>query len=439
MSPKVFFDFTLPNATTWSSFSLLLAVALFFKFSRFLSMRNWDVVTFYLLVPGLLLLQEAHKPEADASRWLWPAYLCLLCGSAFFLVRCLLDLTLVRRPSLSPNLNQGGLAWLAGTFAVCLISVALRPPQQGQGPAEQGPVGKKPQAVAEVENFVTERVKTVVPQEEEGNVVRPSLALVCHLAVFVALVFVGCRHYQDMHAGLAAGTFYLLLPYTAVFIGRWHVWPAAMIVWAVAAYRKPWISGLLLGLAAGSVYFPALLLPLWISFYRGRGVGRFCLTFLFAAGLGLGIRVWWQGGIGNTLQAALQFTEWQPWKQSFTEGFWHTLYGTSIHWAYRLPVFIAYVALVVVTAFWPNPKNLAHLMALTAALLIGVQFWYADQGGVYVLWYLPLLLLLAFRPNLAERRPPVISPDEDKWIRLRRAVGRSASRWLRGPEQPVKV
>ena len=42
MSPKVFFEFTLPNATTWSLFSLLLAVALFFKFSRLLSMRNLD-------------------------------------------------------------------------------------------------------------------------------------------------------------------------------------------------------------------------------------------------------------------------------------------------------------------------------------------------------------------------------------------------------------
>ena len=212
-----------------------------------------------------------------------------------------------------------------------------------------------------------------------------------------------------------------------------------MIVWAVAAYRRPWISGLLLGLAAGSVYFPALLFPLWLSFYGGRGLGRFVTTFLLAAGLGLGIRVWWQGGIENTFQVALQFTEWQWWEKPSTEGFWHTLYGSSIHWAYRVPVFIAYAALLAVTSFWPNPQNLAHLMALSAALLIGVQFWYADQGGVYVLWYLPLLLLLAFRPNLVDRRPPVIPPEEDKFIRLRRAVGRSALRFLRGPEPAVKV
>ena len=38
-------------------------------------------------------------------------------------------------------------------------------------------------------------------------------------------------------------------------------------------------------------------------------------------------------------------------------------------------------------------------------MLIGIQFWFANRGGVYVLWYLPFLLLLAFRPNLNERVP----------------------------------
>src|SRR4051794_5042065 len=64
-SATVFFDFSLPNATTWFYFSFLLAVALFFKFSRLLSVRNWDVVTVFLLVPGLLLIQDA-RPNTSA-------------------------------------------------------------------------------------------------------------------------------------------------------------------------------------------------------------------------------------------------------------------------------------------------------------------------------------------------------------------------------------
>src|SRR6516225_11878497 len=69
---SIFFDFNLPNGTTWFYFSFLLAVALFFKFSRVLSIRNWDVVTLFLLVPGFLLLQQAkpasQHPEKSAPK-----------------------------------------------------------------------------------------------------------------------------------------------------------------------------------------------------------------------------------------------------------------------------------------------------------------------------------------------------------------------------------
>src|ERR1700752_4389551 len=61
---SIFLEFNLPNATTWFYFSLLLAVALFFKFTRLLSVRNWDVLTLFLLVPGLLLIQEGHSLQA---------------------------------------------------------------------------------------------------------------------------------------------------------------------------------------------------------------------------------------------------------------------------------------------------------------------------------------------------------------------------------------
>src|SRR5438309_10436614 len=57
---SVFLDFNLPNSTTWFYFSWLLAMALFFKFSRLPSVRNVGVVTLFLLVPGLLFLQQAR-------------------------------------------------------------------------------------------------------------------------------------------------------------------------------------------------------------------------------------------------------------------------------------------------------------------------------------------------------------------------------------------
>ena len=48
-------------------------------------------------------------------------------------------------------------------------------------------------------------------------------------------------------------------------------------------------------------------------------------------------------------------------------------------------------------------KNLATLISLSAALMLGVQFWMGRQGGLYMAWYLPLIILTVFRPNLADR------------------------------------
>src|SRR5262249_5436306 len=140
------------------------------------------------------------------------------------------------------------------------------------------------------------------------------------------------------------------------------------------------------------------------------------------------------GELPGSLRTVLSLSDWQPWIEpaADTRGFW-----TGVHWAwaYRIPVFVAYLAFLTATVFWPSPKNLSQVLALSAALLIGIQFWYAEQGGVYVLWYLPLLLLLVFRPNLADRRPPVINAETDWLMRLGRALRRMAVRVVRAWER----
>jgi hypothetical protein len=186
------------------------------------------------------------------------------------------------------------------------------------------------------------------------------------------------------------------------------------VLWGIFTYRRPILTGLLLGIAAGSTFFPLLLFPLWFGFYRGRGAARFTFGFIAATGLslaGTALMLLSNGELAQTLNIALNLSDWQAWKVPHTESIW-----TGSHWAYRMPVFIVYMAIVVLTIFWPSPRNLGQVIAQTAAVVIGVQFWYADQGGVYVLWYLPFLLLMMFRPNLVDRRPPAIHPDTD-WLR----------------------
>src|SRR5262245_57018855 len=127
---SIFLDLNLPTATTWFYFSALLAVALFFKFSRFVSVRNLDVLTLFLFTPGLLML-------ADAWRHAFVGYLWLMCACLYFLIRCLLDLALVRKPALGSNLDFAGLAWLAGALFVGLTAVAVREPHRPEQKPEE--------------------------------------------------------------------------------------------------------------------------------------------------------------------------------------------------------------------------------------------------------------------------------------------------------------
>jgi hypothetical protein len=441
---RVFLDFSLPNATTWFYFSALLAVGFFFKFTRFFSIRNLDVVSLYLLVPGLLLLLENQAN--------WYGFLWLISVSCYYFCRCLWDLALVRRPALSANLNLPGLVWLAGAFFVSLIAVAAGRPASDSEPgrAETEPV-KQAQLQAE---HVTEKVASQIAGPESDNLdirflVGRCLTVLCHLAIVVGLIVIGLKHFQDLHAGIAAANFYLLLPYSYLLlpfntlqVGQWyHVWPMALIIWAIVSYRKPTVAGILMGLATGTVYFPVFSLPVWFSFYGRRGAGRFGVACALAVLVCLMIVafLWWsEGPWPRSIYSALSLADWQPWSEPRpgTPGFWNAVPG---YWAYRLPVFIAFGAFVVATAFWPKPKNLGHLLALSAAIFIGIQFWYADQGGVHVFWYLPLLLLLMFRPNLSDRYPPIIQPESD-WIRLwGRRLGRFTLWVLHVPNPPVQV
>jgi hypothetical protein len=42
-------------------------------------------------------------------------------------------------------------------------------------------------------------------------------------------------------------------------------------------------------------------------------------------------------------------------------------------------------------------------MSCSAAVMLGTQFWHARDGGLYMAWFLPLVLLTVFRPNLEDR------------------------------------
>lgn len=441
---SIFFDFSLPNSATWFYFSFLLAIALFFRFDRLLSLRNWDLLALYMVIPGVLCLQEAHAlknfldgagpniPDADDFRWrskflLLIGYSWLMVGAFYYFVRCVFDLGLEKRPALAPNMNVQGLSCLAIALLVCLTVVAIR-----RMPDSPEQVGRGPIALTKVQDGATAVVsyQSGLANLSEADAkfwVSRGVAISLHVSVAVALVLIGLRHFNDAAAGVGMACLYLMLPCTAYHVSQvHHVWPVVFILWALYCYKNPFWAGVMLGIASGSAFFPVLMFPLWFGFYRGRGTGKFSSGFCIACGLSLAITavmLLWTRELKQYLNVALSLSDWQPWKAPKTESIW-----TGSHWAYRLPVFIAYMAFIVLTMFWPKPRNLAQVIAQSAAVAIGVQFWYADQGGVYLAWYAPLLLLMIFRPNLTDVRPPELNGKATTW--LGRQVKRSA-KWLR--------
>ena len=79
-------------------------------------------------------------------------------------------------------------------------------------------------------------------------------------------------------------------------------------------------------------------------------------------------------------------------------GFWK-YYDPS----YRMPVLALFVTICLGMIFWPAQKNLGTLLSCSAAVMLATQFWHAHQGGLCMAWYLPLLILTIFRPNLEDR------------------------------------
>jgi hypothetical protein len=180
--------------------------------------------------------------------------------------------------------------------------------------------------------------------------------------------------------------------------------PAALVVLATTQFRRPAVAGLLIG-AAGA-WMPAALglIPLWIGFFCKRGAMRFALLALSVVAAVVWISIYWPDGMAwarslgarRLSEAGLLASSETPRAGSFWSG---------VEPAYRLPVFVLYVAFVLAVSVWPVNKNLGQLLALSAAVLLASQFWYLDEGGTMVALSLPLILAVVFRPNLATLRP----------------------------------
>jgi hypothetical protein len=475
---EILYDYQM-NVTTWVYLSSLIMIAVYFKFRRFWSVRNLDLVGLILFAPGLLLILHAREmkgpsatPSADAqassrqadrNREIEPGrekaelgnkpvasvhdlsersgdgketadngvlsshqleqrgYLWLLVIGAFFLFRMLIDSAMVRRPLLEPNLSAGGLTFACAAMLVFLMSnVITHQPGRTDRTLHVAPAGA-PQGRDE-NSDIFEILQQRGPgyplfhvfSAESENPAKRATAIIAHLAVVLGMVLIGYRHFDNTHTGIAAATLYLLLPYTANFTPRIdHVVPAALLVWAIQCYRRPVIAGILVGLAAGLIWYPLFLLPLWCSFYWRRGLLRFVLSLLVVLGIIAASLAFMPSSLGTFgYQFCHTFGVMHVHSHDI-RGFWEGSLAP-----FRWPVMAAFVAMCVCLALWPAQKNLGSLLACSAAVMLGTQFWKAYAGGTFMAWYLPLLILTIFRPNLEDR--VALSAISEGWRKWRK-------------------
>ncbi|MGA2031474.1 MAG: hypothetical protein ABSG68_04395 [Thermoguttaceae bacterium] len=425
---KILIEYEL-NPTTWVYLSSLIMIAVYFKFHRFWSVRNLDLIGLIAFAPGLLLVNRG----ADQFGYIW-----LFCVGACFLVRLLLDPLMVRRPLLEPNLSASGLTFMGVALLVFLMcKVATSGPTEGdlQGARWIDDLLARrdsPEVQKHLADYGPGYPLFYIFAHFAGNKLQPSddasgearawarwykartTAILGHLALVIGIVLIGYRHFDNIRTGVAAAALYLLLPYTAQMTPHVdHIIPAALLVWAVEAYRRPVVSGLLLGLAGGVVYYPLYLLPLWCSFYWRRGLVRFSVGVALALLLLAASLAFTSSSLASfVLQLRQMFGARFLTEADNLTGFWR--YHEDV---FRFSVLAAFVAMCASMTLWPTQKNLGTLLSLSAAVMLGVQFWKAHEGGLYMAWYLPLVILTILRPNLEDR--VALSAISEGWRRRR--------------------
>lgn len=438
---EILFQYERVNPTTWAYLASLLVIALYFKFNRIWSVRNLDLVGLILLAPALLMVKYGldHGAGLDGAasgeriRLVEHiGYIWLFVLSGLFLLRLLLDAAMVRRPLLEPNLSVGGLTFLGiSLFVFLMANVVNGPPdpvdlvgsQRAGQLSDRAPSNPASNSLSTHGPgyplvFLLPHISTQTLLGDDGGgeatvnngasppprlvdvVTARAMAILSQLAIVLGLVFVGLRHFDNVKTGIAAATLYLLLPYTSMWTGSvTHALPGALLVWAVVMYRQPLLAGAMMGLAVGTIYYPVFLLPLWISFYWERGVGRFLVGMLAMVGLLVLALALTSSDMPMLVEGLKQMFGWRIPVGSDLSGVWGEFWWP----AYRYPIILAHVGLSLSFALWPAHKNLGILISYSAALMLCTQFWHAHSGGLSLAWYLPLLLLTIFRPNLEDR------------------------------------
>lgn len=370
-------------------------------------------------------------PDTRHPMYTWSS-LALVVLAVLLVIRLLFDEALTRRPRLDQNLNQAGLAFLCvPAFAILAFGVFLKPaPVTNVKAIEHGRallqrrevhvgheindvpaptetlIAAGGAAVAQLSGTLPNSVSVNTGETRSTELlVARILVVIAHMIIILGLLYVGRQHFASIQLGVAMSCLYLLLPCTAANVHKLsHVLPAACLIWAIASYRKPMIAGVLLGLACGTLFFAVFLLPLWAVFYGRKGAIRFGASVLGVVVVLATCLMMISGDADSFYYRVVSSTNWTVYR--LLDDTLSISQTPMSHLFIRIPMAaIFFVMLTAMTAL-PRPRNLENLLANSTALVVAAQMWYPDDIGSYVQWYMPLFLLVVFRPRLDRFTPP---------------------------------
>lgn len=467
-----------PAAALW--IGILIAFVLFGDAAALRSPRNLALAGVLLLAPGLLHVMEfGQKGRGTAPPLFTLLFLCTAGYAAW-------SFALSRGrgiPGWRPNLSRSGLQALLAFVVALDVAVVLgrRPDDAGiysnlgaRRWAETGtipyadPKLKGPEApgygaaatygpllyaahlpfqlalrvpVNSPEATPRDRPPTDAAPDAPGyqspTVLATKLACLTFLLAGLAGLFLIVRRLAGEDFALAAVILYAGSPYVLGLGGERfvigglafisHIAPSAVLLLAFAALHRPFLSGLLMACAAGVLFWPAFLFPLWFGWraWRREGALRFAAGFALA-GLAIGAVVVYYAhapaldAIRLFLESTLEHQEGVGTREygASTFSFWGThprlaavlqqpLFGTT---SLFKPMFLAFAALCVAAAFWARGRTVPQLAALTAMLAAAIQLWKTHATGSYVEWYLPFLIIALLGAVPGDRAPAAPAP-----------------------------
>ena len=256
-----------------------------------------------------------------------------------------------------------------------------------------------------------------LPRGESNDTGHLAMAFLFHLLGVAGIVVLGVRE-RSAAAGLAFACAYALSPAVWANVNQSsQVIPAALCIWALVLVSRPFVAGLLIGLGAAAMFYPAFLIPLWAGWYRKRqgpwlrfvaavcvvGIASLCLVLLFTnpepghtaltTFLRKTVAAQHGGGVFDTSGSQV----------------WSFLPRGLARFS-QSALMLAYAAFCI-ALFGLCKPDARSLAALSGAVCLGITLWKSHlAAGSYTIWYFGFAVTALLWPAPANREPTSRTP-----------------------------